>query len=82
MAAMDHFLSLNNFFTNEIVRGKLWIFWKDQDNFQMMSCIDQTITGWLIKNKQRLLITFIYAKCTYIERQGGAMGRTRMQTAT
>lgn len=27
------------------------------------------VTGWLVMAGQRILISFIYAKCTYVERR-------------
>ena len=37
MATMGNFLTFNCFCSNETVRGKLWIFWKELDVFQVLS---------------------------------------------
>lgn len=59
MTTMGNFLSLNYFFSNQIVGGKLWIFWKDSDVFQVLSCTPQMIIGWLLLANQRVLLTFV-----------------------
>lgn len=35
----------------------------------MLHCTDQSITSQLVKNNKRVLITFVYAKCTYVTRR-------------
>lgn len=70
MAATGSFLNLNYFCSNESMGGKLWIFGKELNEFQMVFCTSQTISGWLSWANQKLLITFVYAKCSYTEKRG------------
>lgn len=44
-------------------------FWKEPDVFEVLFCIVQMIIGWLVMANQRLILTFVYAKCAYNERR-------------
>lgn len=69
MVNLANFLNLHFFQSNEIEGGKLWIFWKEQDAFEVLSYTSQSILGWYVSDNQRILVTFVYAKCTYVERR-------------
>lgn len=54
---------LNNFSTNEVMRGKIWVMWNMNVNFEVVCMSDQWIYGWVQHEGVKVMITFIYAKC-------------------
>lgn len=70
MMDLGKFLHLNSFLSNLVDGGgKLWVFWKDPNAFQVLFFTSQSITRWFFLDNQKVLITFVYAKCSYIERR-------------
>lgn len=69
MSLLGNFLNLHHFCSNEVEGGKLWIFWKELNSFEVMGRSSQTVTGWFVLADKRVLVTFVYAKCNYVERQ-------------
>lgn len=49
--------------------GKLWIFWNHEVDLSVFSMEDQFITSKIIYNLKEFLVTFVYAKCYYMERR-------------
>lgn len=61
-------LKLPNFFNNAEVGGKIWIFWADGLDFEVIAVSDQAISGWFVHGNCRVLATFVYASCFRIKR--------------
>lgn len=47
--------------------GKLWIMWKNEVNLIIDSMSEQHITVPVVDNLKPVVLTFVYAKCTYHE---------------
>ncbi|TXG69366.1 hypothetical protein EZV62_004301 [Acer yangbiense] len=69
MVRLGNLLSYHHFISNEIQGGKLWIFWKDFNAFEVTLITTQMVSGWFVKEGQRILVSFVYAKCSYAERR-------------
>ena len=59
-------MNYDYFISNERTYGKLWLFWKDQNAFEVISCMSQLVSGWLVFVDHKMLVTFVYAKCSYV----------------
>ncbi|KAK3219916.1 hypothetical protein Dsin_013886 [Dipteronia sinensis] len=69
MELLGNFLNYHHFISNENQGGKLWLFWNDINAFEVISITTQMVSGWFIKDGQRMLVTFVYAKCSYVKRR-------------
>lgn len=71
MHVMGNYLNMNYNFhiSNETQGGKLWLFWNDPNIFDAMVCSNQSISGWVVLDGQKTLITFVYVKCSYVTRR-------------
>lgn len=49
--------------------NKLWLFWKDSLQVLVVRLHTQHITLAVIENNQRLVVSFLYAKCNAVERR-------------
>lgn len=56
-------LHLPNFCHNIDSGGKIWLFWVDKINFQLISAMDQTLSRWFSYGNDRVFDTFVYASC-------------------
>lgn len=62
------FLKFYNVCTNVSLGGKLWVLWQDEHLFVMDRVSDQMIMGWMMVNGVKILISFVYARCSMHER--------------
>lgn len=56
-------LHLPNFCHNIDAGGKIWLFWVDRIDFQLISAMDQAVSGWFSYGNDRVFATFVYASC-------------------
>ncbi|XP_040991189.1 uncharacterized protein LOC121238375 [Juglans microcarpa x Juglans regia] len=49
--------------------GKLWIFWMNDVDVSMVSCGTQQITVLVSNGSMKCKASFVYAKCTYVQRR-------------
>ncbi|KAF5462658.1 hypothetical protein F2P56_018646, partial [Juglans regia] len=49
--------------------GKLWVFWNIPNIFEIVLCTIQSVSGWFKWDAHRVLVTFVYAKCSYVDRR-------------
>lgn len=54
---------MSDCFSNQDIGSKLWLFWKDELQIQVLFSHLQHITLFVIANNQRVLVSVIYAKC-------------------
>ncbi|KAG6650510.1 hypothetical protein CIPAW_06G048500 [Carya illinoinensis] len=64
------FLDFPNYCSDEAMRGKVWVMWNGHDDFEVVSMLDQMITGWVVLNGIKVFVTFVYAKCSFYKRRG------------
>lgn len=57
----------SNFCWNEAMGGKVWVMWSMQNGFDVVSILDQMILGWVFTDRIKVLVTSVYAKCSYYE---------------
>lgn len=69
MPRLASFLDFPLFCSNADMGGKLWLFWKENTVFNVMTKMDQMITGWFSFLGSKVLVTFIYANCSQVERR-------------
>ncbi|KAJ0088691.1 hypothetical protein Patl1_32423 [Pistacia atlantica] len=69
MSRLAFVLGLPNHFSNAVVDGKIWIFWSDDCDWEVLSMTNQSISGIFRCGEENLFISFIYAKCNSIERR-------------
>lgn len=65
----SRWLHLPNFCYNVDVGGKIWLFWAEDIDFQMVSKVDQSVLGWFSCDNSRVFSTFVYASCFQRQRQ-------------
>ncbi|KAF5445102.1 hypothetical protein F2P56_034180 [Juglans regia] len=63
------YLQFTNFCANVVDGGKLWLFWKDEMQVDVVGSSNQCLTILLTEHRSSLLLTFVYAKCSPIERR-------------
>lgn len=70
MYVLRIFLYLNNNYhcSNELQCGKLWLFWNDPNIYEVLKFSNQSISRWVVLDGQKIMVTFVYAKCSYVER--------------
>ncbi|KAF5481513.1 hypothetical protein F2P56_002155 [Juglans regia] len=49
--------------------AKLYVFWNNPNIFEVVLCTSQTVSGWFKWNAHRVIVTFVYAKCSYVDRR-------------
>ncbi|XP_031287891.1 uncharacterized protein LOC116146622 [Pistacia vera] len=69
MSRLAYLLGLPNHCSNAVVDGKIWIFWSDDCDWEVLSMTNQSISGIFLFGEENLFISFIYAKCSCIERR-------------
>ncbi|KAK2635470.1 hypothetical protein Ddye_030262 [Dipteronia dyeriana] len=62
-------LHFPNISSNVEERGKVWVFWKDNIQLDIVGSSNQCLTVLLSEDSGLLLTTFIYAKCSQIDRR-------------
>lgn len=50
---------------NEHSVGKIWVMWKLPDDFHVVCMFDQMISRWSYIKGRKVLLSFVYAKCSY-----------------
>ncbi|XP_040990989.1 uncharacterized protein LOC121238224 [Juglans microcarpa x Juglans regia] len=70
MNRLASYLEFPKFCSNESLGGKVWIFWKEIYDFGVVHMSNQAVSGWLCLASYRIMVTFVYAKCSQIERRG------------
>ncbi|XP_035546560.1 uncharacterized protein LOC118348616 [Juglans regia] len=69
MASLGYFLDFNHYASNANQGGKLWVFWNIPNIFEILRCTTQTVSGWFKWDVHRVFVTFVYAKCSYVDRR-------------
>lgn len=69
MHRLGSFLGFTNLCCNEAKGGKLWLFWRDSHAFEEVCSSAQIISGWVMLENRKTLLTFMYAKCTQVEQR-------------
>ncbi|KAF5481500.1 hypothetical protein F2P56_002144 [Juglans regia] len=69
MASLGYFLDFNHYASNANQGGKLWVFWNIPNIFEMVRCTTQTVSGWFKWDVHCVFVTFVYAKCSYVDRR-------------
>lgn len=64
MPQLAVFLGFLKFCCKESSNGKVWIFWKDDYDFDVLHMIYQSLSGWFHLGPNQILVTFVYAECT------------------
>ncbi|KAF5447423.1 hypothetical protein F2P56_032977 [Juglans regia] len=67
MSRLASYLGFPRFCCNESSGRKFWIFWKDIYDFGLVHISNQAVSGWLSLASYRIMVTFVYAKCTQLE---------------
>lgn len=49
--------------------SKLWLFWRENVGFEVVGMSAQLITAWFSSLESKIMVTFVYAKCSQMERQ-------------
>ncbi|XP_035546552.1 uncharacterized protein LOC118348611 [Juglans regia] len=49
--------------------GELWVFWNIPNIFEIVLCMTQSVSGWFKWDAHHVLVTFVYAKCSYVDRR-------------
>lgn len=62
-------MGLPNFCSNVEVNGKIWIFWSDDCEWEILSMTNQSLSRWFRFGEEKVLISFTYAKCNSMERR-------------
>lgn len=62
-------LGFDDFHYNEAVGGKIWILWRAPYEFKVVSVSTYMITGWFMLEGTQTLVSFVYAKCTQVDRR-------------
>ncbi|KAI9154057.1 hypothetical protein LWI28_020404 [Acer negundo] len=70
MPALGNLINFPHWCSNEVEGGKLWIFWRASGAFEILCCSAQMITGWFTLDNKRILVSFVYAKCSPVGRRG------------
>ncbi|XP_040996234.1 uncharacterized protein LOC121242446 [Juglans microcarpa x Juglans regia] len=70
MFRFAQYLDFSNYCSNEAIGGKMWVMWNGQDDFEVESMSDQMITGWVVVNGSKVLVTFVYVKCSFSDCMG------------
>ncbi|XP_035541716.1 uncharacterized protein LOC118344703 [Juglans regia] len=70
MSRLAYLLGLSNFCSNAEMGGKIWVFWYELYEFDVLCMSNQMITGWVRNGVDNLLVTFVYEKCNTVERRG------------
>lgn len=68
MQWLASFLEFSKYCCNESSGGKVWLFWKDDYELEVLHMTDESLLGWFCLGINRVLVTFVYAKCTRLER--------------
>ncbi|KAJ0074622.1 hypothetical protein Patl1_37562 [Pistacia atlantica] len=69
MTRLAYLMGLPSFCSNAAFDGKIWIFWSDDYDWDVLSMTNQLIS-WIFRfGEEKLYISFIYAKCNSIERR-------------
>ncbi|KAG6671627.1 hypothetical protein I3842_16G012600 [Carya illinoinensis] len=63
-------LGFDGYFCNEAEGEEIWILWRAPYDFEVASVSTQMITGWLLLEGIQTLVSFVYAKCTQVDRRG------------
>lgn len=61
-------LGLTNFSSNSDMDGKLWVFWRASCDFELVCTSNQMTIGWFHNGAGKFFVTFVYAKCSKVER--------------
>ncbi|XP_035540358.1 uncharacterized protein LOC118344262 [Juglans regia] len=69
MASLGCYLDFNYYASNANQGGKLWVFWNIPNIFEIVLCTTQSVSGWFKWDAHRVFVTFVYAKCSYVERR-------------
>lgn len=69
LVRLTSMLGFNNFCSNEAMGGKIWLLWQEDIAVDIVDMSDQFITGYFDVANQKLFISFVYAKCNYLERR-------------
>ncbi|KAF5475816.1 hypothetical protein F2P56_007582 [Juglans regia] len=70
MDQLAYLLGLSNHCSNAEMGGKLWVFWSESYEFEVLCMSNQMITGWVRNGVENFLVTFVFAKCNPVERRG------------
>ncbi|KAF5450314.1 hypothetical protein F2P56_030677 [Juglans regia] len=62
-------LGFDGFYSNEGAGGKISILWRAPYDFEVVSVSTQMVTGWFVFDGTRTLVSFVYAKCTQLDRR-------------
>lgn len=67
MHDLGDFLNTNYNFhlSNEAQGGKLWLFWNDPNIFEVLGCSNQSISGWVVLDGMKTLVTFVWREEFY-----------------
>lgn len=65
--AINKFSQVYYFWLNEALGGKIWLMWNMLSVFDVVSMSDQMISGWVFTKQIKILVTFVYANCSYYE---------------
>lgn len=49
--------------------SKIWLLWKESYVFEVLVASNQMISGWITLDNARILVSFVYAKCTRTEQR-------------
>ncbi|KAF5481754.1 hypothetical protein F2P56_002383 [Juglans regia] len=63
------YLGFQSYCSNEVVGKKVWLLWQDVFEVDIIDMSDQFLTSCFRVADQKLVLTFVYAKCTYQERK-------------
>ncbi|KAK1577801.1 hypothetical protein Q3G72_024969 [Acer saccharum] len=69
MVRLGNLLSYHHFISKKFREVNCGFFWKDFNAFEVTLITTQMVSGWFVKEGQRILVSFVYAKCSYAERR-------------
>ncbi|CAI9774664.1 unnamed protein product [Fraxinus pennsylvanica] len=69
MAMFAKKINLSGWLSNKGEGGKIWVFWRDDIRVEWIGASSQTLHGMVLKDNQKIVVSFIYAKCTALERR-------------
>ncbi|KAF5473280.1 hypothetical protein F2P56_009904 [Juglans regia] len=62
-------LAFDAYSSNDETGGKIWVMWKNEVSLVVQSVSEQQMTMTIVEQTRTLLLTFFYARCSYLERR-------------